>query len=74
MFTFGSFGYNVHLLQLHFSHLRMIHMNCIVIGEWNPILLILFVGSEVSSYTRQENKDGRYRYSGGGDLLRFKVV
>jgi hypothetical protein len=49
-------------------------MNCIVIGEWNPILLILFVGSEVSSYTRQENKDGRYRYSGGGDLLRFKVV
>jgi hypothetical protein len=54
--------------------LKMIHMNRIVIGEWKPIFLILFVGSEVSIYTRQKNKDGRYRYSRGGDSLRFKVV
>lgn len=45
--------------------LKMIHMNRIVIGEWKPIFLVLFVGSEVFSYTRQENNDGRYRYSRG---------
>lgn len=54
--------------------LKMINMKRIVIGESKAILLILFIVSKGSNYTRKKNRNRRYGYSRGRDLLRFKVT